>query len=272
MLIILINKATKLFSYFLTLDKEYIADIKLGVITDTWDISGKVLITGDVKDIDTRTVLAALNKFKGKIEQVPPAYSSVKYKGKPSYNFARKGQKIDLKPKTVNIHGLELISLKDDLLTLRINCSSGTYIRSLAYEIGNLLGFGASLKGLRRVGIGNYKLGDSMGIREFLKQEFEKEYLESVPYMISIIRLLDKNQDIYIEDKYRSNVINGWPITGEMMETYRAGDLGLLKKGSFVKIKDRNKNLLAVHEILSKRIFSDRKDKNLKLTKSIIIF
>ncbi len=89
---------------------------------------------------------------------MPPIYSSVKYKGRPSYDFARKGRSIDLKYRMVNIYNLELISLSSDLLTVKVNCSSGTYIRSLAYEIGNLLGCGASIKGLKRTKINNFKL------------------------------------------------------------------------------------------------------------------
>lgn len=134
-----------------------------------------------------------LNKFKGKIEQKPPAYSSIKYKGRPLYKFAREGRNVYIKPRMVNIHSLELISLDNDLLTVKVNCSSGTYIRSLAYEIGELLGCGASVKGLKRVKINDFKLDDSISVVEFLEKDLKKDDLRSSLYIISIERLLDKN-------------------------------------------------------------------------------
>ncbi len=174
------------------MSKEYIADIKLGVITDTWDLYGKVLAVKEVRNVSAKEISGILSKFKGKIEQKPPVYSSVKYKGRPSYKFAREGQSVDIKPRMVNIYDLELISLDDDLLTVKVNCSSGTYIRSLAYEIGELLGCGASIEGLKRAKIGDFKLDDGIDVAKFLESDLEKDDLESSPYIISIEKLLDK--------------------------------------------------------------------------------
>ncbi len=278
LLIILINKATKLFGYFLTLKKEYIADLKLGVITDTRDLSGKILIERKIESIDTGEVLKALDKFKGKIRQTPPAYSSVKYKGKPSYRFARKGQEVELKPKTVNIYNLELISFKEDLLRIKINCSSGTYIRSLAYDIGNLLGTGASLKELKRTWINDYSLKDSINVDGFIKcifDNYEKRYLKSKPYVVSLKRLLGKMKNICIRNENRDSILNGWPVTPGMIEPGKTNDTDSFKKGSFVSIWDNSGNLLAIHEIIYKKILQDVnniKDEKLKLTKSIITF
>jgi tRNA pseudouridine55 synthase len=268
----LINKATKLFNYFLSLNKEYIADIKLGVITDTWDLDGKVLTAGKIKNVSVTKICGILNRFTGKIKQTPPVYSSVKYEGQPSYKFARRGRLIDLEPRIVSIYNLELISLDNDLLTVKVNCSSGTYIRSLAYEIGKLLGCGASMKGLKRVKINDFKLDDSISIEEFLKGDLKKSDLESSPYIISIERLLDRNPSLYIKDKYRCNIINGHPINGEMVKSGGTGKSDLLKKGIFVKIKDSNGDIIAIHEILSERIIPGIKNKKLNLTKSIVIF
>ncbi len=277
LLIILINKATKLFGYFLTLEKEYIAELKLGVITDTRDLSGKILIERKIENIDTGEVLKALDKFKGKIRQTPPVYSSVKYKGKPSYKLARKGQEVELKPKIVHIYNLELISLKEDLLKMRINCSSGTYIRSLAYDIGNLLGTGASLKELKRTWINDYNLKDSIDVEGFIENIFNNKtrYFETVPYMVSLRRLLERMKNIYIRDENRDSILNGWPITQEMIEPDKIKNAYLLKKGSFVSIWDNSGNLLAVHEIIHKKILQDvnnMKVEKLKLTKSIMTF
>ena len=246
--------------------------MKLGVITDTWDLDGKVLTRSKIEDIDVKKISSILNKFTGKIKQTPPMYSSVKYKGRPAYDYARKGQNIDLKPKTVNIHNLELVSLENDLLTIKVNCSSGTYIRSLAYEIGNLLGCGASIKGLKRTKINDFKLDSSISVEDFLKGKFKKSNLEFSSYMISIERLLDKNPSLYIKDKYRYHIVNGHPVDGEMVESARTEDNNLLKKRIFIKIKDSSENIIAIHEILSENVISDIKSKKLTLTKSIVIF
>lgn len=278
LLIILINKATKLFGYFLTLKKEYIADLKLGVITDTRDLSGKIIIEKKIKNIDTGEILKALDKFKGKIRQTPPAYSSVKYKGKPSYKFARKGQEVELKPKTVNIYNLELISFKEDLLRIKVNCSSGTYIRSLAYDIGNILGTGASLKELKRTWINDYSLRDSIDVDGFIRcifDNYEKRYLKSKPYAVSLKKLPGKMKNICIRDENRDSILNGWPVTPGMIEPGKTNDTDSLKKGSFVSIWDNSGNLLAIHEIIYKKILQDVnniKVEKLKLTKSIITF
>ena len=177
-----------------------------------------------------------------------------------------------MKPRIINIYNLELISLSSDLLTVKVNCSSGTYIRSLAYEIGNLLGCGASIKGLKRTKINDFKLDSSITVEDFLKGKFKKSDLESSSYIISIERLLDKNPSLYIKDEYRYHIVNGHPVDGGMVEFRRTEDNNLLKKRIFIKIKDNSENIIAVHEILSENVISDIKNKKLNLTKSIVIF
>ena len=175
----------------------------------------------------------------------------------------------------VNIYNLELISLSSDLLTIKVNCSSGTYIRSLAYEIGNLLGCGASIGGLKRTKIGNFKLDSSISIEDFLKVKkvkFKKSDFQSSPYMISIEKLLDKNPSFYIKDRYRCDIANGHPVDGEMVESAGAEDNNLFKKGIFVKIKDCGENIIAVHKILSENVIYDIKNKRQNLTKGIVFF
>jgi tRNA pseudouridine55 synthase len=172
----------------------------------------------------------------------------------------------------VNIYNLELISLGSDLLTVKVNCSSGTYIRSLAHEIGGLLGCGASIKGLKRVKINDFKLENSIGVEELMKGKLKKSDLESSSYIIPIEKLMDKNPSLFIKDGYIYHITGGHPVDGEMVEFSRTVGNDLLKKGIFVKIKDSNKNTVAIHEILSRKIISDIKSKKLNLTKNIVIF
>jgi len=242
------------------------------VVTDTWDLDGKVLAVRKVRDVSAEEISGVLDKLTGKVEQRPPVFSSIKYKGKPSYKFARKGLDIDLKSRIVNIHDLELISLDKDLLIIKINCSSGTYIRSLAHEIGNRLGCGASVKGLKRVKIGNIGLKDSINVGQFLKSNLKRSDLSTVPHMVSIERLLENNPDLHIKDEYRNQIINGHRINNEMIMSVKTGEEDLPGEGILIKIKDSKENTIAVHEILSGINISGVKDKKINLTKSIVIF
>jgi tRNA pseudouridine55 synthase len=255
----------------LTLRKEYITDIKLGLVTDTLDMSGKVIAAKRVGEIGSGRVLSILDKFKGTISQVPPVYSSVKYKGKPSYIYARKGNLLNLKPKTVHIYDIGLVSFSGDLVTIKVNCSSGTYIRSLAYDIGNMLGVGASVSKLKRTRIGNYGLEDSIGIENFLKRNFREGDLESNTFIVSLEKLLDQNGEVQVRDEFNSRIKNGAPIKGNMIKRPETIANDLFRSECLLKVKDGNKNLLAVHRILSKDFFADSVDYNLKLTESIVI-
>lgn len=240
--------------------------------TDTWDLDGRVLHVRKVGDISTVEISVILDKLTGKVEQKPSVFSSIKYKGKPSYKFARKGWNIDLKPRIVNIHDLKLVSLDKDLLIIKIKCSSGTYIRSLAHEIGDRLGCGASVKGLKRVKIGNIELKDSVDVDQLLKSDFKKSDLLAAPYMISVERLLRCSPDLYIKDGYKNQIINGRRICGEMIRSVETGESDLAGKRILIKIKDSNGNIIAIHEILSGINLSCIKDKKINLTKSIVIF
>jgi len=256
----------------LTLRKEYITDIKLGLVTDTLDMSGKIIAEKRVEKVDSRKVLSALDKFKGIISQIPPAYSSIKYKGKPSYKYARKGNFLSLKPKLVHIYNIELVSFKEDLITIKVNCSSGTYIRSLAYDIGNLLGCGASVSKLRRTSIGDYRLEDSIDIGSFVKENFQERNPELNTFIISLEKLLDKSGEVQVIDEFKQRIKNGAPIKGNMINRAETIDYDLFRPGCLLKVRDGDKNLLAIHKILSKDIFGELVDDNLKLTKSMVIF
>ncbi len=172
----------------------------------------------------------------------------------------------------VDIYNIEIVLLKGDLLNIKVSCGSGTYIRSLAYDIGNLLGVGASVKKLERTGIGDYKLKDSIGIEEFCRKDFRESDLESSPFIISVEKLLEKNGDIYIKDEFKSRIKNGSPVKGNMIEDRGAMAFNSFNPGCLLKVRDGNGDLLAVHKILSKNISADLEVGSLKLTKSIIIF
>jgi tRNA pseudouridine55 synthase len=165
LLVILFGEATKFAGPMLEADKEYLASVKLGERTDTGDAEGAVLETLPV-NVTPEQLAASLAKFTGEIEQLPPMHSALKHEGVPLYKIARKGGTVERKPRRVQIHELELLARKGDLLELRVRSSKGTYIRTLAEDIGASLGSGAHLAALRRTASGRFSLHDAVTLDE----------------------------------------------------------------------------------------------------------
>ncbi|HLF48780.1 MAG TPA: tRNA pseudouridine(55) synthase TruB [Methylomirabilota bacterium] len=155
---ILVGEATKLTPYLVDLDKEYVATVRLGVTTETQDLSGAVVETRPVPELDAAAVEAALRPFVGTIQQVPPMYSALRRGGRRLYELAREGVEVEREPRAVTIHSilLERLSLPD--FVIRVRCGKGTYIRSLAADIGARLGSGGALAALVRTRVGPYAL------------------------------------------------------------------------------------------------------------------
>jgi tRNA pseudouridine55 synthase len=249
-----------------------VAEIKLGVVTDTWDLDGKILEKNKIGKINIAEVRSILKKLTGEKMQIPPVYSAIKFRGRPSYHFARKGLKIDLGPRMVNIYDIKLVSFVDDLMTIRVRCGSGTYIRSLAYEAGEMLGCGASVKGLKRTKIGEFDIRNSIDVKDFIGEKIAGSHFKSGPYLISIERMLRKNPSIYIKDEYKKNILNGHRVKSEMLNKRKTKIGSVPGRGALVKIKDSRGGLLAVHRILSGNESIDIEQKRAALTGSIIVF
>jgi tRNA pseudouridine55 synthase len=165
LLVILFGEATKFAGPMLDADKEYLATVKLGERTDTADAEGAVVETHPV-DVGAGDIDQALGRFRGEIEQLPPMHSALKHEGVPLYRIARRGGTVERKARRVRIHELELLSRKGDLLELRVRASKGTYIRTLAEDIGAALGTGAHLAGLRRTASGRFHVRDAVTLDE----------------------------------------------------------------------------------------------------------
>ncbi|MBR1753525.1 tRNA pseudouridine(55) synthase TruB [bacterium] len=159
-----IGNATRLFEYFDD-DKEYIAEISFGKNTDTFDTEGQVTEVFD-KKISEPEILNILENFQGEIEQIPPIYSAIKVNGKKLYEYAREGKNVELKPRKVTIENLVLKNFNntEQKAEVIIKCSKGTYIRSLAYDIGKQLNCGAFLSKLTRTQAGNFYIKDSVNL------------------------------------------------------------------------------------------------------------
>ncbi len=163
---ICIGKATRLIE-FLSDDKEYLATIQFGKSTTTYDLEGEEVFVSD-KKVDSETVEVALKDFDGGIEQVPPAYSAIKIKGKKLYEYARKGQQVEVPSRKVFIYNINLVSFDEKLQQAQvlIKCSKGTYIRSIANDLGAKLGCGAHLVKLVRTQAGSFRIEDSVKLQD----------------------------------------------------------------------------------------------------------
>jgi len=155
---ILIGEATKLAPYLIELDKEYVATVRLGVVTETQDLSGSVIETHPVPALDAPQIEDAVRRFVGVIRQVPPMYSALHRDGKRLYELAREGRSVEREPREVTVHAITLLSLALPDLTLGVRCGKGTYIRTLAGDLGAALGCGGALATLSRTRVGPYAL------------------------------------------------------------------------------------------------------------------
>jgi tRNA pseudouridine55 synthase len=171
-LVILVGPAVRLSEYVSASDKRYQATIRLGSSTDTYDSEGTIVATRPVEDITEDMFFDILQTFVGEIEQVPPPYSAVKVKGRKAYEMARQGEEVDLEPRTIQVYSLDILEWAPPEVVIDVYCSSGTYVRSLANDLGKALGTGAHLIGLRRTKSGRFTLRDAVPLRR-LKESFD---------------------------------------------------------------------------------------------------
>lgn len=161
---IFFGEATKLSRFLLNSDKTYLVTAKLGVRTDSGDEDGEIISTRDLPvDISTLSISRELEKLTGNIAQIPPMFSAIKQNGQPLYKLARRGIEVERKARDITVHSIELLEFNQDLLSLKVHCSKGTYIRTIVDDLGELLGCGAHVIELRRIGVGSFA-----GINKFI--------------------------------------------------------------------------------------------------------
>jgi tRNA pseudouridine55 synthase len=177
-LLVCIGRATRVSEYLMAGHKVYRARVRLGVTTDTYDVEGEVVASSDPSAVSRTDVEAALESFHGTIEQVPPMYSAIKHEGQPLHKLARQGIKIERRPRKVDILRVELTSWESPEFTMEIACSSGTYVRSLAHDLGQALGCGAHLTELVRQASGTFLLDDAVTLEALANAADEERWTE----------------------------------------------------------------------------------------------
>jgi len=188
LVVVAVGKATRLFPFYSKKDKVYSGRIRLGFSTDTYDSAGKPTSKESLDFPSRETLLNTMKKFEGKIQQVVPPYSAKKYKGKPLYALVRGNKEFELKPCQVTIHFFELNEYTPPHLQFRVGCSSGTYIRSLAHDLGQILSCGAHLSELLRTEVGNFRIEQSFSldkIKTLAKEGKAEDFLIPIELLLS---------------------------------------------------------------------------------------
>lgn len=212
---LLIGNATKVSKYLINHDKEYEVVLQLGIRTETADVEGKVIeqkeVTAEMLNKDN--IEEKLQQFIGKQEQIPPIYSAIKVNGKKLYEYARRGQEVELKPRQIEIYSIQLVGIneKEKQISFKVKCSKGTYIRSLCEDISKKLGTVGYMKELNRLQAGEFYIKDAVTISE-MKEKIEAGNLENI---ITIEEIFKNNPQIQLEQEQIEPYINGVKINTE---------------------------------------------------------
>ncbi len=203
---VFVGRATRGVEFFEHAEKTYEATLRLGLSTDTEDITGTVLQEKQVAFSEAE-FLAILDQFRGEILQVPPMYSALKVNGQKLCDLARKGKAVERKPRPITIFELECLEFAGDTAKLRVRCSKGTYIRTLCKDIGEALGCGGCMAALRRVIAGEYGIGNAVPLQELLETDQPEKYLRGVDTMFT------QHPAITLTEKQEQRCRNGGSFT-----------------------------------------------------------
>lgn len=246
---ICLGQATKVAQFLLDDDKRYFVRAKLGQISSTGDSEGKIVNFGSTQGINERSIRSVLLQFIGNVNQVPPMYSALKRNGTPLYKLARKGIEIERSPRPVIIHEINFLDLEDEVLSLDVFCSKGTYIRTLVEDIGKSLGCGGHVIELRRTGFAHLDLSGSKTYEQLSKlKEQNIESLDSV--ILSADKMLPNLESVYLDSEQTRDIRLGKKI--EYLGFSNPQKLKLYDHNEqFIGIGESN----LMSEILPKRLF-----------------
>lgn len=237
-----IGRATKAADMLTAQDKQYIARVTLGTATDTLDSSGNVTQTAEVNVTDT-DILNTVAEFVGEIEQIPPMFSAIKVNGKKLYELARKGEEIERKPRIVNIDKIEVlnIDLEKKCFTMKVDCSKGTYIRTLCDDIGRSLGCFAHMSGLKRTRSGRFDI-----IRSYTVEQVEEMYSNGdMSFMTPIDKIFDEYDKLILTSRKAKKMCNGTQVAVQGVEDgkiYRVYD----ELGNFLTISKAEDGVMKI--------------------------
>ena len=229
-----LGEATKISQFLLDSDKRYMAKIKLGERTDSGDSEGVVIDVQKRIDVDYDALVQTLTKFEGEIKQLPPMYSALKHRGVPLYKLARKGISIKRKVRAVTIHKIGLMNFDNNIAEIDVTCSKGTYIRTLADDLGQELGCGAHVIELRRLQAGVFSIDQCRGSNELekIRESFGLSGLDKV--IVPMERAVEKLPEVVLASETARDIRNGQAVS--FHELPKRGLVRLYEEGNFIGI------------------------------------
>lgn len=228
-LVLCIGKATKALQFLMSETKEYQATLVLGQATDTYDASGQVVAQKPFQGVSH--VDAVLQSFVGSQEQLPPMYSAIKVNGKKLYEYARNHEKVEVQPRSIVIHHIELLDQHDQFITFRVQCSKGTYIRSLCVDIGQKLGYPAHMQKLIRLASGHFRLENCFSLEDIEQGHYHMLSLEEA-FQHFEHYVVDDAQIVYHGKKIKSDIDHQVVVCnqeGQVLAVYGPDGTGYLK-------------------------------------------
>lgn len=210
LLVLCFGEATKVAGFLLDSDKAYLAEVRLGAVTDTDDAEGEIIQRRSVPDLDETGIERALAPLRGPIQQVPPMYSALKQGGERLYSKARRGESVERPARSVTIHELELLGWDGERLRLGVHCSKGTYVRSLARDLGEALGCGAHLSALRRIRSAPFEVADAVDLDQLREMDREQARALLKPADQALIAL----PELRLDEAYSARLLTGQRLAG----------------------------------------------------------
>lgn len=242
-LVCCLGKGTKIVQFITFWEKEYIAKIKLGEQTDTYDSQGKVVKKNEGFVLEENKIKNVIDSFRGEIWQTPPLYSAIKYKGKKLYQFAREGKEVKIKRRKVKIENIETLKIKLPFVWIKVRCSKGTYIRSLGFDIGKKLGCGAYLFSLCRTKVGPFELKDSFTL-DLIKKIKDEGKLNKI--VVPVEKALENIPSIVVPDENKFKIKHGQDLKMKDIKSVKKD----FSKKDWVVLKDESGKILAIGESL----------------------
>lgn len=250
-LVLCLGIATRLAEYLTGHDKEYVSTFTLGIETDTYDADGAVVATRESR-ATREEIEAAMSRFRGEIEQRPPAYSAVRVAGKRAHDLARKGVDLELTARRVTVHRFEIVEFAPPTIDVIVSCSAGTYVRSLAHDLGAALGCGAHVSALRRTRSGNLTLEHAIALdalEDAVRDDPSGDSIER--FLIPVATGLSDWPSLEVDDAVAASVYHGHavPLGADLVAT----------TSPFCRIHDARGELLAIAEVTASRMAQPRK-------------
>ena len=205
------GEATKFSGFLLNADKHYHTQFRLGIQTSTGDAEGEVVFQGETGKLSRKLVEAVLARFLGTVMQVPPMFSALKHKGQRLYKLAHQGLEVEREPREITVYGMDLLGYRDDVLELEIRCSKGTYIRTLAEDIGKELGCGAHVVALRRIGVGPFSDANLLTLPE-LESTAESGTAGLDELLLGIDSVVQDMPSVHLVDSVAYYLCQGQPV------------------------------------------------------------